>query len=166
MCRNLRFPRCHNRVASLRAMHGERYELERDALDVLCFPRMRHGDEDFTSTMYTRAVTRISYNVALASSEADAFEYGRVEAYYLIWDPATHCAVCRLAMVTAYLTIKNARMNSRAVFVLNEDAKHTLLMPASRLETKCICHRPPGFKIPLHAIYLWPGMKSARCSRP
>ncbi|KAK3268573.1 hypothetical protein CYMTET_22938 [Cymbomonas tetramitiformis] len=79
-------------AASLRAMHGERYELERDALDVLCFPRMRHGDEDFTSTMYTRAVTRISYNVALASSEADAFEYGRVEAYYLIWDPATHCA--------------------------------------------------------------------------
>ncbi|KAK3252152.1 hypothetical protein CYMTET_38531 [Cymbomonas tetramitiformis] len=153
-------------AASLRAMHGERYELERDALDVLCFPRMRHGDEDFTSTMYTRAVTRISYNVALASSEADAFEYGRVEAYYLIWDPATHCAVCRLAMVTAYPTIKNARMNSRAVFVLNEDAKHTLLMPASRLETKCICHRPPGFKIPLHAIYLWPGMKSARCSRP
>ncbi|KAK3284232.1 hypothetical protein CYMTET_8109 [Cymbomonas tetramitiformis] len=100
------------------------------AMDVLRFSRMRRGDEDFTSRDYTRAKTRISFNVALSTCAADAFEYGTVEAYYLIFlkrsadNSAAKDTVCRLAMVTAYPTVEDLTMNSRGVYVCNEAEKH------------------------------------------
>ncbi|KAK3261652.1 hypothetical protein CYMTET_29447 [Cymbomonas tetramitiformis] len=43
------------------------------SMDVLRFSRMRKGDEDFTSRIYIRAKTRISFNVALTKCVPDAF---------------------------------------------------------------------------------------------
>ncbi|KAK3272980.1 hypothetical protein CYMTET_18753 [Cymbomonas tetramitiformis] len=140
------------------------------SMDVLRFSRMRKGDEDFTSRIYTRAKTRISFNVALTKCVADAFEYGTVEAYYLMFlrnftteSAPDNVTVCRLAMVTAHPTVEDLVMSSRGAYVCNEADKHTLLMPTSRLETKVILHRPPGMNAPLYATYLWPGTKAVRC---
>ena len=107
----------------------------------------------------------------MSTCAADAFEYGTVEAYYLIFlkrsaeNSAANVTVFRLAMVTAYPTVEDLTMNSRGVYVCNEAEKRTLLLPVSRLETKVIFHRPPGYRVPLHATYLWPGMKAVRCKK-
>ncbi|KAK3275106.1 hypothetical protein CYMTET_16738 [Cymbomonas tetramitiformis] len=108
------------------------------AMTVLRFSRMRRGDKDFTSRVYTRAKTRISFNVALSTCAADAFEYGTVEAYYLIFlkrsaeNSAANDTVCRLAMVTAYPTVEDLTMNEQPGRVCVQRGRKTYTSPTGK----------------------------------
>ena len=147
---------------------GSNLDIERDGLDVTRYQRYQCGYEVITSQVYARARSRISYNVSLEPCEADNFSHASVDAYYLVSNPTNGKVVCRLAMAMAYPTMEHLDesvidMSHCGVFDLQEDEKRNIVLPISRIQTKVILHRPPGYNCPIYATYLWSSLSHLRC---
>ena len=133
---------------------GSNLDIEHDGLDVTRYQRYQCGNEEITSQVYTRARSRISYNVSIEPSETDNFSHASVDAYYLVSNPNNGKVVCRLAMALCYPTMEDLDetvidMSHCGVFALQEVEKRNILMPICRIQTKVIFHRPPGYNSPI-----------------
>jgi len=147
---------------------GSNMDIEHDGLDVTRYQRYQCGNEEITSQVYTRARSRISYNVSIEPSETDNFSHASVDAYYLVSNPNNGKVVCRLAMALCYPTMEDLDetvidMSHCGVFALQEVEKRNILMPICRIQTKVIFHKPPGYNLPIYATYLWSSLSHLRC---
>ena len=117
--------------------------------EIVVYLRMSLNDEDFTSSMYTRAIKRVSYHVSILGTglgnmlppgldSLSDFPYAKVLAYYLVIDTATKQTVCRLASMLAYRQVEDAYQRKQGITVLDRHDSVELLLPCAFIGTKAL----------------------------
>lgn len=117
--------------------------------DIIVYLRMSLNLEEFTSSMYTRAVKRVSYHVSVSDTgfrnvlptgmdSLSDFPYAKVLAYYLVINTASQQTVCRLASLIAYRQVEDAYQQKQGITVLDRNDYVELLLPCAFIGTKAL----------------------------
>lgn len=155
-------------------------ELVEDDVRCLVFQRCQIYGEGITSLAYTRARTRVSYNVTLTTRDEDPTEInmgatrdnvvGCVHKYFMAIGVDDNRVLARFALVTKFqddTTTEESNLGLRAVKRWGE-----ALVPLENFLEKCMLHHVPpknranGGAIRIYSVPLWGLTPTSGLTRP